>query len=235
MIRKQTHCLQGHLLTYDENVYLSKNGGRGCVKCAKQRYILKSRGYSALLPRLTCDKGHKWISENIVYYGLMRRKRSCKICKDEAAKRFEESDRLKRKPDRELAKVRREEVRASREGNTQSLRAEAFKKAAYGKKRYLYDYKVNHPCVKCGYKDVRALDFHHVDPKTKLFNVTENKNISIDELILEIEKCIILCKNCHAKHHNVIPKFIDRNELWIMFGGKGVYPSFCCQTPSIQQ
>ena len=48
--------------------------------------------------------------------------------------------------------------------------------------------------------DVACLDFHHL--RDKEFNIAnEIKNLSIDNLKKEIDKCIVLCANCHRKLH----------------------------------
>jgi hypothetical protein len=55
-------------------------------------------------------------------------------------------------------------------------------------------------CVLCGYnKFVNALDFHHLDRKTKLFNISGNFNRSWDAVKAELDKCVILCANCHRE------------------------------------
>jgi 5-methylcytosine-specific restriction endonuclease McrA len=63
-------------------------------------------------------------------------------------------------------------------------------------------------CVVCGEKDIRVLHFHHKNPKTKKDGVAmlANKRASIAVLQEEIEKCILLCANCHAKFHAKIPE-----------------------------
>ncbi len=64
-----------------------------------------------------------------------------------------------------------------------------------------YDFK----CSKCGYNDnLSALDFHHIDPATKLFPLN-SKNLTskkIEEILEEASKCIVLCANCHREFHN---------------------------------
>ena len=50
-------------------------------------------------------------------------------------------------------------------------------------------------CVICGYdRNLAALDFHHV--------VGLEKNEWRRYTIKEMEKCILLCSNCHREHHN---------------------------------
>ena len=56
-------------------------------------------------------------------------------------------------------------------------------------------------CVRCGYdRCLAALQFHHVDPGTKLTTVSRNGGTrSLDDARAEAAKCILLCANCHAE------------------------------------
>lgn len=57
-------------------------------------------------------------------------------------------------------------------------------------------------CVKCGYnKYAGALDFHHLDPSKKDFTIAKRKNCSLETIKPELDKCILLCRNCHAELH----------------------------------
>lgn len=58
-------------------------------------------------------------------------------------------------------------------------------------------------CSVCGYnKCMGALDFHHRDPSTKSFNLASNGLLGKwDIVVAEAQKCIILCRNCHAELH----------------------------------
>lgn len=68
-------------------------------------------------------------------------------------------------------------------------------------------------CEICGYdKNIASLTFHHIDPKTKFFNV-ELRNIANykwSKVLNESAKCRLLCHNCHHEIHN--PEF-DK-EKW---------------------
>ena len=56
-------------------------------------------------------------------------------------------------------------------------------------------------CSICGYnKSLRALQFHHLNPKEKDFTLTKNVK-DFDKLKKEVEKCILVCSNCHAEIH----------------------------------
>lgn len=59
-------------------------------------------------------------------------------------------------------------------------------------------------CVECGYnKNPVALDYHHVNENDKRFSLASVKaaGCSIQDLIDEIAKCIVLCANCHRIKH----------------------------------
>lgn len=71
-------------------------------------------------------------------------------------------------------------------------------------KLILIDYK-NGKCEKCDYdKNPQALVFHHIDNKNFIFNGFRN-NINIVELDSyikeELDKCILICNNCHIEEH----------------------------------
>ena len=60
-------------------------------------------------------------------------------------------------------------------------------------------------CFRCDTTHPAALDFHHKDPEEKMFSIGDmlmhSKRIPLDVLEIEIKKCELLCKNCHAIKH----------------------------------
>jgi transposase len=56
-------------------------------------------------------------------------------------------------------------------------------------------------CVVCGYdRCQRALEFHHLDPRTKEFHLGHTGvTRSLAKARAEARKCILLCSNCHAE------------------------------------
>jgi len=57
-------------------------------------------------------------------------------------------------------------------------------------------------CAVCGYgKYIGALVFHHRDPTKKDFPVGGNCSLSLKKLIPEVDKCVLLCINCHREVH----------------------------------
>lgn len=56
-------------------------------------------------------------------------------------------------------------------------------------------------CEICGYnKSISALQFHHRNPNEKDFNISR-KSYSFERLKKEVDKCILVCANCHAEIH----------------------------------
>lgn len=54
-------------------------------------------------------------------------------------------------------------------------------------------------CVECG--TTEGLDFHHIDPATKAFTIASHLGQSWKRLVVEIDKCELLCRDCHTDHH----------------------------------
>lgn len=58
-------------------------------------------------------------------------------------------------------------------------------------------------CVCCGYKKYfGALDFHHLNPEEKEFNLGQFKTGNLNDKVKnELDKCILVCSNCHREIH----------------------------------
>lgn len=60
-------------------------------------------------------------------------------------------------------------------------------------------------CLICGYnKCIDALEFHHKDPHEKDFKIGSGNTMSWHDYKNEVEKCILVCSNCHKEIHNKI-------------------------------
>lgn len=72
------------------------------------------------------------------------------------------------------------------------------------KARYVLELKQKSSCSKCGLSIPECLDFHHIgDNKIDgIGAMLRNKNVSLDDIKNEIEKCIIVCSNCHREIHH---------------------------------
>lgn len=64
-------------------------------------------------------------------------------------------------------------------------------------REYLANYLKDHPCVDCGYSDIRALEFDHLDDKKAGVAQLARSGYALATLIIEMEKCEVRCRNCH--------------------------------------
>ena len=58
-------------------------------------------------------------------------------------------------------------------------------------------------CTHCGLQDpiFSVYDFHHLDRSTKTERIGQLINIGWKRIEAELNKCIVLCANCHRKVH----------------------------------
>jgi hypothetical protein len=57
--------------------------------------------------------------------------------------------------------------------------------------------KMGGKCVQCG--STKALEFDHINPKTKSFNISAGYNKPKEILEKELSKCQLLCNKCHIE------------------------------------
>lgn len=69
------------------------------------------------------------------------------------------------------------------------------------KRRWISQLKFSSGCYFCKENHPDALDFHHKDPDTKLFGLRTVVSHGLAAVKKEIEKCVLLCANCHRKVH----------------------------------
>lgn len=146
--------------------------------------------------------------------------------KDKEKQREYQRDWVRRKfADDNAAQERREQRREWRNQNREHINeyGRAFRKTKLGKvnqrkgyrkrriglKQWYRAYKRTLCCSQCGENHPATLDFHHTDPVAKKFNVSHlfKMDINIEQLKAEIDKCEVLCANCHRKLH-----WVDSDE-----------------------
>lgn len=77
----------------------------------------------------------------------------------------------------------------------------------YERKAATYEYiqaiKKQLCCADCGERHPAVLQFHHLNSKDKTFNLADAARyaLSQDRINKEIEKCVVLCANCHIIRH----------------------------------
>jgi hypothetical protein len=75
---------------------------------------------------------------------------------------------------------------------------------AYKRKLALIDERGG-ACQVCGYNvNMAALHFHHRDATQKNFQLDLRtlSNCTMEKILDEFSKCVLLCGNCHSEHHN---------------------------------
>jgi len=79
------------------------------------------------------------------------------------------------------------------------------KKKTNDQKNWYRDLKESLSCSVCGENHPATIQFHHKDPKEKEGTIALLivGGYSREKILKEMEKCTILCANCHAKEHYV--------------------------------
>ncbi len=112
------------------------------------------------------------------YRSLGVRNKACRDCQHTFNKTYYEGDAK----ERHLQQVRE--------------RTEAARIVA---REFVYQYLLIHPCEECGETDPRVLEFHHVGEKDAEITRLVSGGWSIKRIQTEIDKCQVLCANCHRK------------------------------------
>ena len=97
----------------------------------------------------------------------------------------------------------RNKANGTRRSECKDCHNQYMKEIYRDKKDSLQNLKSEIKCAKCGENRGYVLDFHHKDPATKeatIARMTSNK-YTLDKLEKELEKCIVLCANCHREFH----------------------------------
>lgn len=68
-------------------------------------------------------------------------------------------------------------------------------------------------CLHCNYDSaMSALEFHHINPDEKDFSFSKYKKATITDALPELDKCILLCANCHREEHSKMLQYHDNGD-----------------------
>lgn len=69
--------------------------------------------------------------------------------------------------------------------------------------QWVNEIKSTNGCKECGFSHIATIDFHHRDPTVKEVGIAQSirRGWSKKRILKEIEKCDILCSNCHRILH----------------------------------
>ena len=75
-------------------------------------------------------------------------------------------------------------------------------------------YKATLSCVLCNENESCCLDFHHLEESKKDFSISKGlvNGKSLEQLFKEIEKCVVLCSNCHRKVHAGVAQLAEQHS-----------------------
>jgi hypothetical protein len=76
-------------------------------------------------------------------------------------------------------------------------------------------------CSTCEESDPDCLDFHHLDPTTKECEISNMVKRSEEVILCEVNKCIVLCANCHRKLEAQKRRVAEAQERFFILPGKG--------------
>lgn len=95
--------------------------------------------------------------------------------------------------DKEYYQINKDKLRIQKAQRRKDLR-EWFKNEIKGKLK----------CARCPEDFWACMEFHHEDPSKKEFTLSDmvGGGHSKEAILSEIEKCIVLCSNCHRKEHS---------------------------------
>ena len=105
----------------------------------------------------------------------------------------------------------RDKNKGTRRSECKECHCNYMKNKYQEKKNTIQELKSQRKCAKCGESRGYVLDYHHIDPSQKEKGVARlvSSTYSIDNVYKEIEKCIVLCANCHREFHHF--KNLDNN------------------------
>jgi hypothetical protein len=133
--------------------------------------------------------------------------KKCISCKED--KHLNEFAYSKGKPREKCKACLKEYMNSHYKSNKDSYK-DYVKKRKKELKNWYNEYKSNLKCEKCGENHPAVLDFHHINSNEKDFSIGTAMGVgnSIETILKEISKCMILCSNCHRKLH-----YEEKNKL----------------------
>lgn len=83
------------------------------------------------------------------------------------------------------------------------------RKRAEKNRKIFKEWKATLECKLCAEKESCCLDFHHLNPDEKDFEIGVIQSKNLDYVQKEASKCIVLCSNCHRKVHAGIIQLVE--------------------------
>jgi hypothetical protein len=79
---------------------------------------------------------------------------------------------------------------------------------------WTYAYQRDRGCRDCDESDPRCLQFHHVtDEKRASVGEMISNSWPTEDVVQEVEKCVVLCANCHRREHDDPPAVAENDSV----------------------
>ena len=125
---------------------------------------------------------------------------------DKAKKYYQENKEERTAYKKQYYQANREEITAKQRqyhsDNKGGILAQARAQRAE-RSHMLFEYKGG-ACSHCKLREpdhLEIYDYHHTDPNTKLHGIATIMTGPMDRIMAEVDKCLLLCSNCHRKEH----------------------------------
>jgi len=121
--------------------------------------------------------------------------------------------------------VPRRQRKKTKEKRQYKDRREYIIKAVQKRRKRIKEKAINYKgskCEACGYsRCYDALEFHHIENNKKEFGISEKGYTrGWEKVKSEIEKCLLLCSNCHRELHGGILKIKGYGDEIVQASGK---------------
>lgn len=172
------------------------------------------------MPKITREERRAYNRE----YYRKNRKQLIELAKERYACLSDEQKKKRNATSRERYRRNRDKIRKQHRDYYAGTYSSVWKGKYHGNKKYFLKrnrkwHKMNKErwrevllakfgalkCQRCGYDECEdALDFHHIDPSRKDSTISRHmyRRKPTSERIEELDKCTILCSNCHRLIHS---------------------------------
>jgi transcription elongation factor Elf1 len=96
---------------------------------------------------------------------------------------------------------KRKEVKKKNYSKNRKKVVERVKERKIKIRKWFNEYKEKLSCLKCGENHPATIDFHHLEEKDHQVTHMVHYGYSIEKIKKEMDKCQVLCANCHRKLH----------------------------------
>lgn len=219
LTKKCKFCGNNFKSSKKRRVYCSDECFDGSVK-ERQRKYSKDNNEKIYKRRTTC----KYCSSKFKIEELKERccdNKNCLNKKREEKRKFAQKKYYNKNIKKSTKKFKKKDAENSRNyrkthGAEINKRDRARKKE---KREWVNSLKKKKICGKCNEDRWFCLEYHHINPENKKFTIAESisKGYGKESILKEIEKCILLCGNCHEHFHYLERKIKNwqPSEEWL--------------------